>query len=289
MNRSDDTTLNVRDIRRRFDHAASRFDSSDFVHRVARDGLFARLQPIVVEPRTVIDLGAATGAGSRLLERQFRRAHIIAVDISHAMLQQVRTSRSWFSRISVVQADARALPVSGHSVDLVFANLILPWIDDLNSLFVEVRRVLRQDGLFLFSTLGPDSLSELRQAWRTVDTHAHVNNFFDMHDIGDALIGAGLRDPVLDVDRLAVTYSSVEGLFRDLTMAGARNSLARRNPALVSRSRFEAMRSALEGHIESARPALELELVYGHCWCMGPQETGAEFHIDARRIGHRRR
>jgi len=290
MNPSDDiSTLNARDIRRRFDRAAPGFDSADFVHEVARNGLIARLQPMLVEPRTVIDLGAAAGAGSRLLTRQFRRAHVIAIDLSNEMLKRVRHNRSWFSKISAVQADARAMPVVEQSVDLVFANLLLPWIDDIAVLFREVSRVLRKDGLFLFSTLGPDSLIELRRAWQSVDTHAHVNRFLDMHDIGDALIAAGLRDPVLDVDRLALTYSSIEGLFHDLTAVGARNSLAERNPTLVSRARFQMMRARLEDGIADSRLALELELVFAHCWGSGLHASGAEFHVDATTIGQRRR
>jgi malonyl-CoA O-methyltransferase len=289
MNRSDDNlTLNTRDVQRRFDRAATGFDAADFVHAVARNGLITRLQPMQIRPGTIIDLGAATGAGSRLLRKQFRRARIIAIDLSGEMLGQARRKRSWFSKISMVQADARAMPVVEHGVDLVFANLLLPWIDNIAGLFHEIGRVLRKDGLFLFSTLGPDSLFDLRQAWQSVDNHAHVNRFPDMHDIGDALVGAGFLDPVLDADRLTITYSGVEGLFRDLTAAGARNSLAQRNPALVSRSRFRTVQAALEERMNNSLLAVELEFVYGHCWSAGSRETGAEFHIDARAIGRRR-
>ena len=103
----------------------------------------------------------------------------------------------------------------------MFSNLLLPWIDDPAAIAREVCRVLRKDGLFVFSGLGPDSLRELRAAWGTVDDYAHVNEFPDMHNIGDALVQSGLRDPVLDVDRLQVRYSGSEALFRDRGPASA--------------------------------------------------------------------
>lgn len=276
--------LNVRDVRRRFDRAAESFDDADFVHRVTRDGLFARLEPMTIDARTVIDLGSATGTGSHMLAKRFRRARIIAVDLSRNMLFKCRTKSSWISRVSIVQANACALPFANQSVDVVASNLLLPWIDAPAAVFDEVSRVLRKDGLFTFATLGPDSLLELRRAWMVADTSAHVNRFLDMHDVGDALVRAGLKDPVLDVDRLAVSYENADALFRDLTAMGARNCLAGRNPALVGKHRFRTMTDALRAPGDGNLLALELELVYGHCWGCGAATPAGDFHIDAGNI-----
>ncbi len=285
MHSEDDIAkLNVRDVRRRFDRAAGSFDDVDFVHRVTRDSLFARLEPMTIDARTVIDLGSATGTGSRMLARRFRRARIIAVDISRNMLLRCRTKKSWFSRVSVAQANACALPFADQSVDVVLSNLLLPWIDTPAAVFDEVARVLREDGLFAFATLGPDSLLELRRAWTAADHHAHVNRFFDMHDIGDALVRTGLRDPVLDVDRLAVSYESTGSLFRDLTAMGARNCLVSRNPALVGKHRFQTMTDALRARGDGNLIAFELELIYGHCWGSGATVPAGDIHIDAGNI-----
>lgn len=273
--------LNVRDVRRRFDLAADTFDDVDFVHRVARNGLLARLAPMTIDARTVIDLGSATGTGSHMLARHFRRARVIAVDISRNMLCKCRTAKSWFSRVSVVQANACALPFADQSVDVVASSLLLPWIDTPAAVFNEVSRVLREDGLFAFATLGPDSLLELRRAWAAADASVHVNRFFDMHDVGDALVRAGLREPVLDVDRLAVSYASADSLFRDLTAMGARNCLALRNPGLVGRRHFGVMTDALCAPGDGNLIALDLELVYGHCWGRGAAAPAGDIHIDA--------
>lgn len=283
----DYSALNRKDVRRRFDRAAAQFDTVDFVHATTRDGLLDRLTPMVVEPRTILDLGAATGTATRILSRRFRQARVIAVDLSRNMLERTQKKQGWFSRTSTVQADAAALPFADQSIDVVFANLLLPWVGNPAQTFAEVSRVLVKDGLFLFATLGPDSLSEIRRAWAAVDGGVHVNLFPDMHDIGDAAVRAGLRDPVLDVDRLVVTYEDAGSLFRELTTMGARNSLLHRNRCLSAATRFKAMTAALDSLRNGGLLTLELEFIFGHCWGSGSRSVDGEFRVAASGIGRR--
>ena len=282
-------SLRTADVRRRFDRAAVTFDTADFVHAHTRQGLFARLEPVVIDASNVIDLGCATGRATRQLAKKFRGARIIGVDLSGEMLARSKARQGWFNKSTFVQADAAALPFSSHSIDVVFSNMLLPWINDPAAIGREVARVLRKDGLFLFATLGPDSLLELRQAWAHVDDYQHVNRFLDMHDIGDALVRSGLRDPVLDVDRLTVTYADTTALFADLTAAGARNCISERQGSLCGTARFAAMRQYLEKTSPDANVQLDLELVYGHCWGAGAQFSGAEVHIEPGSIPLRQR
>jgi len=242
--------------RQNFDDAAATFDTADFVIAAARDGLLERLEPITLEASTVVDLGAATGSAARALGRRFKRARIVAVDASHNMLRLARTKKAWLAKSAFLQAEASTLPFSDHSIDVVFANQLLPWLPDPLPVFAEVSRVLRKDGLFLFSTLGPDSLADLRH-----------EPFADMHNVGDGLVRAGLRDPVLDVDRLTVTYDSREALLNDFRAIGAHHCI----PEQVDAS------------------SLEFELIYGHCWGGGPRSSGGEFRVDAGQIGKRHR
>ncbi len=246
--------MTARNLQRRFDRAADTFDSADFVHAETRQGLLARLEPMTIEADTIVDLGSATGASAQALRRRFRRAAVIAIDISLPMLERSARRSSWFSRHPAVQADATRLPLADHSVDLVFSNLLLPWVTERSRLFAEVARVLRKEGLFLFSTLGPDSLAGLRH-----------EPFADMHDVGDELVRAGLRDPVLDVDRLTVNYRDEKSLAGDLEAVGASG--------------------CLPGKVDNLD--IELELVYGHCWGGGIVPTPGEFRIDSVQIGHR--
>lgn len=280
--------LDSRHVRRRFERAAASFDDADFVHTVTREGLLARLQPLVVEAGTVLDLGSATCSTSQALSKRFGRAHIISVDLAHNMLQRGRKKRAWFSRSSFVQATAAALPFSAQSIDVVFANLLLPWVDDPNQVFSEIARVLRKGGVFAFATLGPDSLLEIRRAWAQVDDRAHVNHFLDMHDLGDGLVNAGLADPVLDVDRLSVSYDSTQKLFADLTAMGGRNALRQRNHALVGKQHFRHMTEELQRSGADGKITLDLELVFGHCWGAGPRMDAANYRIDANTIPRRK-
>ena len=287
MNASKDIPgLRSRDVRQRLDDAASSFDAADFVHGVTRDGLLARLLPMTVEAAIVVDLGAATGGAVPLFQQRFRRARVIAVDRSAGMLRAARGKRGLFSKQREVQADAGALPFADGSVDVFFCNLMLPWLDHPDAVFAEVARVLRRDGLFAFATLGPDSLMELRHAWQTVDGGEHVRQFPDMHDVGDALLRAGLRDPVLDVDRLTVNYGGSEALLRDLSAVGARNSLRQRQPGLMGRRRFSRFSDAL--FAEGTGCSITFELVYGHCWGGEVRGRGAEITVDAAKIPLRR-
>ena len=277
-----------RDIRRRFDRAATQFDGADFVHAVTRDGLCDRLEPLLVDARTILDLGSATGATGRVLRKRFRRAHIVSLDCSRAMLDRARGHKTLWSKASFVLADAEHLPFADGAFDLVVANQLLPWLPEPGRMFGEVARVLRKGGVFAFATLGPDSLRELAQAWSGLDAAVHVNPFPDMHDVGDGLIRAGLGDPVLDVDRLAVSYDNADKLFADLTQAGARNALAARPRGLVGRRRFQAMKTALARLGDGGRIVLDLELVYGHCWGSGAKLAPGQFRVDANRIPLRR-
>jgi malonyl-CoA O-methyltransferase len=166
--------------------------------------------------------------------------------------------------------------------------LLLPWFGNPGKVFSEVARVLRKGGVFAFATLGPDSLQEISRAWSQVDNSVHINRFLDMHNLGDGLVNAGLRDPVLDVDRLSVSYESSDQLFSDLTATGARNALLHRAKGLTGKRQFATMVNALEDGPDEGKIVLSLELVYGHCWGAGPKTDPRNFKIDANQIPIRR-
>ncbi len=270
-------------LRQRLDAAAADFAAHAVVHDVTRDGLFARLEPMTVRAAEVIDLGAATGLATRRLKARFPGARVHAVDVSLAMLREHRGG--WLRKPSLIQADARALPFADNSIDVVFANLLLPFVDAVDHVCAVVSRVLKDGGLFAFSSLGPDSLGVLRRAWQGVDDAAHVAAFDDMHVTGDQLVAAGLRDPVLDIDRLTLCYRGPEALFADLTATGARNSLSGRSPGLTGRRRWQIVMDRLfggDGPLE-----IELELVYGHAFGGAPMRARGPIAIDPASIGRR--
>ena len=281
--------MGIREVRRRADAAAATYDSVDFIQAHTREGLLDRLQPIAVDADLVLDLGAATGSAVPLLTRRFRGARVLGVDVSHNMLAMARRKQGWLRRKWFVQADASSLPLPDQCVDVVFANMLLPSVDDPIPLFTEISRVLRDGGVFAFATLGPDSLQELRHAWPRTGAQAPPSPFLDMHDVGDAMVRSGLRDPVLDVDRLTVTYPDAAAIFRDLTAMGGRNSRYSGSGGLTGGARYAAMLDALERCREDGVLSLDLELVYGHCWGSGRPAATGEVRIDPGRIARRRR
>lgn len=281
--------LNPAHVLRRFERAAKQFSTADFVHRRAGDGLLQRMSPMSIQPRLILDLGSALGAGSRQLAKCFRKATVVSLDRSAKMLGGARRAHGWFSKTHEVQADAHRIPLRTGSIDLVFANMLLPLINDLPGCLAEVARVLRKDGAFLFSTLGPDSLAEIHAAWSRIDDGLHVQHFPDMHNLGDAVVNAGLRDPVLDIDYLTVTYRNTEALFGDLTAAAARNSLQARRQSLTGKGQMARFREQLHSPAGGGVLRLKLELVYGHAWGGGPAATAGEFYLAPSDIGHRRK
>ena len=274
---------------RRLERAALTFDEASFLHRQTFDGLLERLGPINLSPKLVVDLGAATGQGSQALAQQFRKATVLGVDRSARMLRQASKQRGWFRKASLLRSDAALLPLQNDSVDLIVANMLLPYVSDAPALLREVGRVLRPGGVFAFSALGPDSFQELRSAWATVDDGWHVNPFPDMHNIGDAVMAAGIADPVLDVDKLTVTYATVAKLYADLSSCGARNTLSKRRKTLTGKRRLLAMERALTERAQDSRFPMTLEIVYGHAWGAQASMPGGEYRVDPAAIGRRRR
>ena len=211
-----------------------------------------------------------------------------------AMLREARRRSHWRRRLLLVCADLTRIPLAAASIDLIFTNLSLQWCNDLGQAFNEFRRVLRPGGTLLFSTFGPDTLTELRQAWSAVDGRTHVNDFTDMHLVGDALLGAGFQQPVMDAEQLTLTYSSVAQLLNELKGLGAHNLTRQRNHALTGRRRLKAMIDAYQSFCRDDRYPASWEVVYGMARAPAegqPIRTGegetATFSIDYLRRGKR--
>jgi malonyl-CoA O-methyltransferase len=260
-----------RAARRAFDRATG-FDAAAFVHDEVRRRLFERLALVRIEPVLAIDLGAATARGAIELAERYPRARVLALDSSLGMLRAAapRTAGS----VGRICGDAHRLPLPAESVDLVFANLVLPWCMP-PTVFAEAARVLRPGGLLMFATFGPDTLAELRRAWAAVDDRIHVHACFDMHDLGDLALAAGLAEPVLDVDRIEVTYSELAALVRDLRGCGAVNVASGRRRSLTGARRWRAFEARLLSGAFGGRLVTTIEVVFGHAWAAAPRTQSA--------------
>jgi len=286
-------------VARSFGEAAAHYDDVAVLQRQTGDELLDRLSLVTLQPKRVLDLGVGTGRNLNLLAKRYPNAQLLALDIAPAMLQQARQSyqktlglKRWLPHANTpfyLAGDAENLPLADNSVDLVFANLSLQWCDPRTS-FAEIQRVLRPDGLLMFTTLGPDTLRELRQAWAEVDDYPHVNMFYDMHDVGEAMMEAGLAEPVLDTDRYTLTYDSAMGLMKDLKTLGARNVNSGRRRGLTGKQTINDVATAYEQFRRDDVLPATYEVVYGHAWGgqIKQQQLDGEVRISINQIQGRK-
>jgi malonyl-CoA O-methyltransferase len=268
-----DFHVDHRQVRRHFGAAARSYEKHDALQREVQTLLLDRLGFYLEEPARVVDVGAGPGRGTALLKKRWPKAQVIALDAALPMLREAKRHSAWLKPFQRICADATALPLPDHSVDVLHSNLCFQWIDDLPALFGECVRVLKTGGMLTFSTFGPDTLKELRAAWAAADGQPHVSRFLDMHDIGDAMINAGLRDPVLDVDRFTLTYSEPRKLLEELQGLGATNADATRARGLVGKSRYRAMLEAYETMRVDSRIPATWEVVTAHAWGPPPGQS----------------
>ena len=260
-------------VRASFDRAANTYDAAAVLQKLVRDEMLSRLDLVKIKPEALLDAGCGTGHGSFSLQKRFKNAQVVSLDIALGMLQKTKSQQPFlnklFSKQQLLCADIENLPIANGSMGLVWSNLALQWCNDLDGAFAEVARVLQPESLFVFSTFGPDTLKELRVA--SNNGHTHVSRFIDMHDIGDALTRAGFSAPVLDVEHYTLTYDDVKSVMKDLKNIGARNATNGRARGLQGKGflqnltqQYEQFRIGLKE--DGGKLPATFEVIYGHAW-----------------------
>ena len=269
-------SIDKQQARRAFNRAASTYDAVAELQNEVGDRLIERLDYVRLQPARILDLGAGTGFFSAALLKRYRKADVVALDIAENMLLQVQSRGGWFRKPRCVCADAESLPFADDSFDLVFSNLMLQWCIDLGTAFTELRRVLAPGGLLMFTTFGPDTLMELRASWEAADGYSHVNTFIDMHDVGDSLVNTRWAEPVMDSERITVTYRELRTLMQELKQIGAHNVTRGRPGGLTGRQRMQRMAEAYERYRADGVLPASYEVVYGHAWSpLNKQASGS--------------
>ncbi|NKJ48891.1 SAM-dependent methyltransferase [Burkholderia sp. SG-MS1] len=290
-----------RRLRRIFDRRAARFDEVAFLPREIAQRMRERLDYIKVAPSSVLDAGCGSGEDIPALRERFPEAPVFGSDLSHGMLTRALhhdggdTSWRRFLPASLgkalgargprfAQADFSALPFAAGAFEFIWSNLALHWHSRPDLVFPEWQRVLKVNGLLMFSTLGPDTLKELRGAYAEVEaahgvaSRKHVIDFVDMHDLGDMLVESGFEIPVMDQEVLTITYKSPGSLLADVRRWGAYPFEREASASAAARRLHNALLAALEARRRAdGTIALTFEVIYGHAWKAVPRTT-AEGH-----------
>ncbi|WP_115304065.1 malonyl-ACP O-methyltransferase BioC [Legionella beliardensis] len=271
-----------------FNQHAAHYEQAAKVQCEIGKRLFERLDYLKINPRFVLDLGCGPAIFTPLLKKKYPKARIVGIDLAYDMLQQAKSKQHFWRKWFLVNGDMTALPFMDGLFDLVFANQVIHWHDALSPLMRELNRVMKPNGCFMFSTLGPDTFKELKQAWSLVDDYAHTNHFIDMHDIGDCLLNERFLDPVVDMEYLTVHYNDLAQLVHSLKDQGVRNINSSRNPGLTAKGSWQAFQRNYQSFLTAnGKFPLTYEVIYGHAW-KGEQrklEEGIETFIPVSKIG----
>lgn len=256
-----------KDIAATFDRAVNQYDAAAVLPQEICHRMMERLALIRIHPDAILDLGAGTGNGTQLLKKYYPQAHIISLDLASKMLSH----SAYLKNDARICADAASLPIANNSMDLVFSNLMLPWCNDPETVFREVHRILKPNGLFLFSTFGPDTLKELRFSWARVEDLPHVHLFYDLHDVGDVLLRTHFADPVMDMEMLTLTYKTARQSMKELKACGMQNILMDRRKGLTGKHLFQRFMAHYETWSQPNQPLPNTyEVNYGHAWKTAP-------------------
>lgn len=288
--------IDISAVRRFANRAAGRNASAvDVLAREVESRMIERLAMVKLTPKRVLDAGCGRFPAFEALRARYRDADVIAIDVAANAIAAGIAQRTLAGRVRqmfgasrthAVCGDFSRLPLATGSIDFIWSNLALGARTEVG-LFNEWHRVLATNGLVMFSAFGPDSLMELRAAFAVPGEAARVHTFIDMHDLGDQLVGAGFADPVMEMERLTLTYASVEQLFADLRDTGQSNAMVLRRRGLTGKSGWHAALDKIEALRRDGRLPVTIEVVYGHAWKAAPKKTAdgsaiVRFHTGAR-------
>ncbi len=258
---------------------------TDFLRREIATRMHERLGLVRLDAKCLLDAGCGSGADLPILQQRFPGAQIIGIDAAPGPLHAARASaradlpflQRWLGRSggpALAAANFAQLPLANNSLDGLWSNLALHWHPQPDRVFAEWQRVLRVQGLLMFSCFGPDTLQQLRQALELAGVKQAVLPFVDMHDLGDMLQVAGFAAPVMDMEKITVTWRDLPQLLHDVRALGG-NPLHTRQRGLRGRAVWQKLHAHLAQwqNAEGLLP-LSFEIIYGHAFKAQPKVAG---------------
>lgn len=277
-------------MRRSFERAARTYAGAARLEAEVGGRMLERLDYVKLAPRRILDAGAGGGPQAAQFAQRYPGAHLLALDLALPMLQTA-VPRNIAQRLldrargrpgpMAICADMARMPLATGAFSMVWSNMALHWCSGVQAAIGEFHRVLQVEGLLMFSTLGPDTLKELRQTLAGKGESPRVHGFVDMHDLGDMLVAAGFAAPVMDTETITLTYPGVAKMFAELRDSGQTCALEGRSRGLMGRGRWTRMLERLGAFVQDGRLPATIEVVYGHAWKAAPRRS-AEGHAIVR-------
>ena len=247
---------------------------SPWLHEEVGRRMEDRLQWIKLKPSAWADWEPVRGGvkAHALVEARYREADCFIAttraDVARTAIKAV--ARPWWRRLGAPKPRLGALP--DGEARMLWANMALHLSADPQALIAQWQRALAVDGFLMFSCLGPDSLRELRKVYLAMGWPPPAHEFTDMHDWGDMLVGAGFAEPVMDMERITLTWDSPLKLLAELAELGS-NLHSQRFAALRGRRWRAELEEALLAQLGGVdgRLALTFEIIYGHALKAAPR------------------
>ncbi len=269
-------------MRRSFERAARTYAGAARLEAEIGGRMLERLDYVKLAPRRILDAGAGGAPQAAQLAQRYPGARLFALDIALPMLQTA-APRNVVQRLldrargrpgpMPICADMARMPIAAGACSMVWSNMALHWCSGVQAAIGEFHRVLEIEGLLMFSTLGPDTLKELRQALSGKGESPRVHGFVDMHDLGDMLVAAGFAAPVMDTETITLAYPGVAQMLAELRDSGQTCALEGRSRGLMGRRRWQHALERLGSFVREGRLPATIEVVYGHAWKAAPRRS----------------
>lgn len=260
-------TLDYSMLIKRLNKVLDRYDEHAVLQNEIADRLLEQLQYMKLQPQRIVDISFPCKKTKSFLKKTYPDSEIISL------------SNGFNAGKEYLNARLPSLSIEGSSVDLIVSNMQLHYHDDLNVCFHECARILKPQGLFLFSLFGPDSYQELYNAFSTHDEVPHVHDFVDMHHIGDILVNNALIEPVVNRQMLMLHYDDIKLLVDDLRYTGLHNIRSDRRKSLLGKQRWQKVIESYQKHAVDKKLPVTIEFIVAHAWKANQKETDGEVLI----------
>ena len=254
---------NYKLIQKKHNQMVTQIKSIGFIYHEIAKRMIDRLDYIKLTPHNILDIGSGLNIDAKNLDDKYQKANIFKLDIAINMLKQHNKQKGFLGNFlrknaEYVCANAIELPIKSQSMDLVWSNLVLPYINNIEGYFKEIRRVLKLNACFLVTGLGVDSLQQLREVGLA------TYNFPDMHIIGDILVKLGFSNPVTDLEYINLEYTDIAQLITDIRIIGCGGILSRAIP--LTKIEYLNIAQNFAKLTKNGKIPLTIELYYAHAW-----------------------